>query len=182
MTDKLNTDKATLLSRLRESEAHFVIAASVSEELATVCPDASCWSILQIAEHLAITERGMFGRLGVAEANAAEPKLAFDETITRIGRDRSSKRNAPERVHPTGKFASITAALDHFRQARRETIDFIEKNTEDLRKKKVIHPIGEMDGHQLFLLMSAHAERHAKQVEEVKVSPAYQAAQQRRAG
>jgi hypothetical protein len=182
MTDKLNTDKATLLSRLRESEAHFVIAASVSEELAAVCPDASCWSILQIAEHLGITERGMFGRLGVAEANAEEPNLAFDETITHIGRDRSSKRNAPQRVHPTGKFASITAALDHFRQARRETIDFVEQNTEDLRKKKVIHPIGEMDGHQLFLLMSAHAERHAKQVEEVKVSPAYQAAQQRRAG
>jgi hypothetical protein len=181
MADKPNTDKATLLSRLRESEAHFLSAASVPEELAAVCPDAACWSVLQIAEHLGITERGMLDRLGVAEANAAQPNLAFDETITRIGRDRSSKRNAPERVHPTGKFTSITSALDHFRQARQETIDFVEKNGDDLRKKKVIHPIGEMDGHQLFLLMSAHAERHAQQVEEVKLSPAYQAAQQRRA-
>lgn len=175
------TDKAALLQRLRESEASFVTAARVSEKLAAVCPDAASWSILQIAEHVGLTERGMFGRLAVSEANPSEPNLAFDETITHIGRDRSGKRNAPEQVHPRGQFSSLEAALQFFQQARRETIEFVERNTDDLRKKKIIHRIAEMDGHQLFLLMSAHVERHAQQVEEVKLSPAFQAAQQRRA-
>jgi hypothetical protein len=175
------TDKATLLKRLRESEAAFVRAASVPDELAAVCPDAACWSILQIVEHIGLTERGMFGRLGVSEVNPNEPNLAFDEKITHIGRDRSGKRTAPEPVHPTGRFSSIQDALNAFQHARQDTIAFVEKNTEDLRKKKVAHRVAEMDGHQLFLLMSAHTERHAEQIEEIKQSPAYQAAQQRRA-
>jgi hypothetical protein len=174
-------EKAILLNRLRESAATFVDAASVPDELAVVCPDANCWSILQIAEHLGMTERGMFGRLAVSEENTAEPNYAMDEKISHIGRDRSGKRNAPERVHPAGKFTSLKDALTNFHQARQDTIDFVQTNTEDLRKRKVIHPLSEMDGHQLFLLMSSHAERHAAQVEEVKLSPAYQAAQQRRA-
>ena len=176
MTD--TTEKTTLLHRLRESEASFVNAASVPDDLAAVCPDADCWSVLQIIEHLGITERGMFGRLQAAEPNDAAPNLAFDERITHIGRDRSSKRSAPERVHPTGKFSSAKEALAHFRTVRQETINFVESCNDDLRKKKVAHPIGEMDGHQLFLLMAAHAERHASQVEDVKTSPAYQAASQ----
>jgi hypothetical protein len=105
----------------------------------------------------------------------------MDEKISHIGRDRTGKRTAPERVHPAGKFTSIKDALANFQQARQDTIDFVQANSEGLRKKKVIHPLSEMDGHQLFLLMSSHAERHAAQVEEVKLSPAYQAAQQRRA-
>jgi len=180
MTVAAPSDKVTLLQRLRESQAAFVKAASVPEELAAVCPDATCWSILQITEHLGMTERGMLGRINLAEPVSTEPNLAFDEMITNIGRDRSGKRNAPERVHPTGRFTSLKDALAHFRQARQETIDFIERNTDDLRKKKIVHPIGEMDGHQLFLLMSAHAERHAQQVEEVKLSPAYLAASQQK--
>jgi hypothetical protein len=174
------SEKATLLQRLRESEAAFVNAASVPDELAAVCPDAACWSILQITEHLGMTERGMLGRIKVAEPISTDPNFALDEKITHIGRDRSGKRNAPERVHPTGKFTSVNDALGHFRQARQETIDFVEKNTDNLRRKKVTHPLGEMDGHQLFLLMAAHAERHDQQVEEVKTSPAYKAASQQK--
>jgi hypothetical protein len=176
MTPTLDTDKAALLQRLRESEATLVMAASIPDELAAVCPDVGCWSVLQIIEHLGITERGMFGRLETAEANDAAPNLAFDERISQIGRDRSSKRSAPERVHPKGKFTSGREALADFRSARQESIAFIERSNDDLRKKKVHHPLGEMDGHQLFLLMAAHVERHARQIEEAKASPAYQAA------
>jgi hypothetical protein len=171
-------EKAILLTRLRDSAATFVNAARVDDQLAAVCPDTNCWSILQIAEHLGMTERGMFSRLAVAEAKTTEPDYAMDQKISHIGRDRSGKRNAPERAHPTGKFASIKDALANFQRARQETIDFLQNSTEDLRKKKVIHPLAEMDGHQLFLLMSAHAERHAAQVEEVKKSPAYLASGQ----
>ena len=180
MSVTLNTDKATLLKRLRESEAILVNAARIPDELAAICPDADCWSVLQIIEHVGITERGMFGRLQTAEPNDAAPNLAFDERISQIGRDRSSKRSAPERAHPTGKFTSAGEALAHFRTARQETIAFIEGCNEDLRKKKVQHALGEMDGHQLFLLIAAHAERHARQIEEAKASPAYQAASQPR--
>ena len=178
MIARLHTDKATLLDRLRESEASFVSAASVPDDLAAVCPDANCWSILQITEHLTIAERGMAGRFHAGEPNPAEINRAFDETITHIGRDRSGKRKAPERVRPTGKFSSEKEALDEFRKARRETIAFVEGYPGDLRATRVVHPIAEMDGHQLFLLIAAHAERHARQVEQVKASPAYQAASQ----
>jgi DinB superfamily len=174
-------EKAILIGRLRKSAEAFVNAASVSDELAAVCPDTNCWSILQITEHLGITERAMAGRFHTGEPNTAEINRAFDETITHIGSDRNSKRSAPERVHPTGKFASQKDALAEFRKARTETIAFVETYSADLRGTKVTHSIGVMDGHQLFLLVAAHAERHAKQAEEVKLSPAYQAAQQRRA-
>ena len=177
MTEILTADQTTLLTRLRESERAFVNAASVPDELAAVCPDANCWSVLQIIEHLGITERGMFSRLQTAEVNTGATNFEFDEKITHLGRDRSNKRAAPERVHPAGRFASAKEALAHFRQARQETIDFVANCKDNLRRKKVIHPLAEMDGHQLFLLIAAHAERHTRQIEEVKASPAYRAAQ-----
>jgi hypothetical protein len=34
----------------------------------------------------------------------------------------------------------------------------------------------DMDGHQIFLFIAAHSDRHAKQIEEIKKSAAYKTA------
>lgn len=181
MAASVETDRQTLLKRLRESEATFTGAAEVPDELAVVCPAENCWSVLQVVEHVGMTERGLLSRFHAAEAASGSPNLDLDQAITKIGHDRSQRRSAPERVVPRGKFSTVQDALQHFRQARQETIRFVEGYCDDLRRRKVVHAIAEMDGHQLFLLMAAHAERHALQIEEVKASAAYRAASERKA-
>ncbi len=181
MVVNVESDKQTLLNRLRESEMTFIGAAEIPDELAVVCPAANCWSVLQVIEHVGMTERGLLGRFHASEAASGPPNLDFDQAITKIGHDRSKRRSAPERVVPSGKFSNVNDALEHFRLARQETIRFVENYSDDLRKRKVIHAVAEMDGHQLFLLMAAHAERHALQIEEVKASAAYRAASERKA-
>jgi hypothetical protein len=76
-------------------------------------------------------------------------------------------------VRPTGQFASLAEALHEYHRTRAEILSQIESSDQDFRTKLVLHPVMEMDGYQLFLLMAAHSERHTRQIEAVKRSVAY---------
>jgi hypothetical protein len=53
------------------------------------------------------------------------------------------------------------------------------RSADDLRGKMFKHPLlGELDGYQAVLVIAAHPQRHALQIEEIKASPEYTAALQ----
>jgi len=61
--------------------------------------------------------------------------------------------------------------LDEFVKARRSTIDYVSTTQDDLLNHFWQHPAtGTIDLYQSILLISAHAQRHILQIEEIKAS------------
>jgi hypothetical protein len=172
------SEKEELLSCLARSRARVLeVLADVPEELSRLRLAENSWSILECAEHIALAERGLFAALERRTPNSHAPDFAKDALIRAVGTDRTRKFSAPERARPTGKFANLSDAVTAFCTARDRTIAFLDQTDEDLRKFVSLHILGTFDVYQYLLIMAAHAERHALQIEEIKNSAAYRAAQ-----
>jgi hypothetical protein len=114
------------------------------------------------------------------KAPAAAPELIAktkgkDEIILKAIPDRSKKAQAPEPLVPKGSFATKAALIEAFKAARAKTLA-IAGGTTDLRAyANADLPVGETDAYQGILFLSAHTERHTKQIEEVKATAGYPA-------
>jgi hypothetical protein len=177
LSAQISEEKRALLGRLAESERTLVSAAeSTPEDCAGVTPAEDCWSVLEVLEHITLSDRRMWKRYLDAGPNTRPVNLDADRFIEEVGHNRSARRSAPQHVLPTGQFGSLVEALSEYRKTRGEIAAFVEGSGENFREKSVQHPVTEMDGHQLFLLIAAHSERHARQIDEIKNSAVYQAA------
>ena len=63
-------------------------------------------------------------------------------------------------------------SLKHFAESRTATENFL-KDTPDLRAHALDSPLGgpKLDAYEWVLFVSAHSQRHTKQIEEVKADP-----------
>ena len=177
-TAQLGTDRQQLLAALRESrEAYIACVENVPETAASIRLSETSWSILEIAEHVAAAEHGMFRGLELGTEKTSSPNYEMDGEIGKRGRNRQVKGEAPERSRPKGRWSNLADAIVAFENSRANTMAFVEKGESDPRKIEWQHPLfGALDGHQVLLLMSAHVERHTAQIEEIKATPEYKAA------
>lgn len=143
-------------------------------------PSPEAWSIGQIADHVVLTEGELFDQLQkkilAAPAQPARrgATKAKDEEVLRVFPDRTNKRQAPENLVPTGRWATEAAVTAEFKKRRAATISFADATKEDLRAHFTTNRVmGEIDAYQWLLLMSAHSERHVRQIEEVRANPKY---------
>jgi hypothetical protein len=134
------------------------------------------WSVAEVTEHIAAAEdyiRGMVVEkvMTAPPRGAGEDVTAIDEMVVKMIPDRSTKRQAPEPLKPTNRFGSPEGSLKHFLEARSTTEDFLKK-TPDLREHAADSPLGKkLDAYEWILFISAHSERHTKQILEVKADP-----------
>jgi hypothetical protein len=119
-------NQQTLLSRLLETERR--ARASVPAPCARVRRAEGSWSVLEVAEHIVLSDRGMLDRYRDAGENTHPVNRDAERFIATLGRD----------------------------------------------------PLMEMDGYQLLLLIAAHWERHARQIEAVTGRARYRAANRQR--
>src|ERR1017187_2207970 len=145
-------------------------------------PAPDRWSIAECAEHIALSEDLISGMGKNALKTPADPEKASrgdqarqgDQALLDAVVDRSHKAQAPEPLQPKRTFATPQEAVEHFRKSRDANIDYIEKTSDDLRAHFAQAPTGNpIDGYRWFLLMSAHTERHTKQINEVKADPKF---------
>ncbi|HXA86332.1 MAG TPA: DinB family protein, partial [Candidatus Dormibacteraeota bacterium] len=169
-----NTDKNFLVSLLRESRENFLGSfAGVSEELSRLHPADNCWCVLETVEHLASAE-GIMLRLITTQrrprsADAANREQVFLQVVA----DRSRKMQSPEGGQPCGRFASLAEAAAQFKATRDSVIQFVEQQPDDLRASEVTHPhpaAGNVSTYEMVIIIAKHAERHAKQIEEIRNS------------
>ncbi|HEX3680929.1 MAG TPA: DinB family protein [Bryobacteraceae bacterium] len=145
---------------------------SLSDAQWTYKPEPDCWSIGEIAEHVVIVERRVLQRFATQFPEAPAPPAdrdvqQLDESVMRSGVDRSSKFLAPAAIAPTGQL-TMQEVLERF-AASRAGIDAFLDAPADHRRHAMPHPvIGLLDAYQWVLLVSAHAARHTKQIQEVK--------------
>jgi hypothetical protein len=137
-------------------------------------PGPDRWSVAEVMEHIAASEdfiRGM--TVEKAMKGAAEPgrdlKKTDDAVIAMIP-DRSHKAQAPEPLKPTNRFGSGEGSVKHFLESRKQTEEFL-NTTPGLRDHVADSPMGKLDGYQWVLFLTAHSERHLKQILEVKADP-----------
>lgn len=107
-----------------------------------------------------------------ARTEAVDLKAIDDFVVTAIA-DRSQKVQAPEPLAPSNRFGSAEASVKHFKESRAKTLAFLNE-TKDLRDHAIDSPLGKkLDAYQWLLFISAHSERHTKQIEEVKADPSF---------
>jgi polyisoprenoid-binding protein YceI len=141
-------------------------------------PAPDRWSVSEVSEHIAVSEAGIFGLVQkqimtspAAPEKRAEVKVT-DERILQMVPDRTRTAQAPEFLKPTSRFATREDNIKAFEDSRKATMDYIRTTNDDLRDHFFPHPLlGTMDAYQWILLISAHSERHTKQIEEVKADP-----------
>lgn len=152
-----------------------VIAATqgLSEAQMKFKPSPDRWSVAETLEHIAVAEDYLLGNVThnimkapAGPANRDTAKL--DALILAAVPDRSQKRQAPSPLVPTGRWTP-GETLAHFEQSRAKTIAFLQ-STPDLREHaSADNPFQQpMDAYEWLLFISAHSERHTKQIAEVK--------------
>ena len=174
-------DRETLVAHLKKTEAAFLKSIDgVSDAQWTWKSAPDRWSVAETAEHITKAEDLLRGTVeGMMKAPAAPEILAKtkgkEEVILKNIPDRTRKAQAPEPLIPKGTFATKAALIEAFKAARAKTLA-IATGTSDLRAYGMAgFPIGEIDAYQGILFLSAHTERHTKQIEEVKATTGYPA-------
>jgi hypothetical protein len=132
------------------------------------------WSVAMTLEHIALAEDGFYQTITEkfmkSPAGAADRDTAkLDAMVLGMVPDRSTKRQAPADLVPTGRWPPAET-LDHFLKSRARTIEFLQI-TPDLRQHVMDSPLGPLDAYQWVLFDAAHSERHTKQILEVEASP-----------
>jgi hypothetical protein len=172
-------DKQFLLALLQETREIFLNSfAGVTEEQSRLKPSPDCWCVLDTVEHLTAAETLMVRIVTTGRRPRAADAPNREEIFFQRTADRSRKMQAPETSQPRGRFATLTEAAARFSVSRNETIRFVEQCTEDLRATEVTHPhpvAGVVSTCEMLVIMAKHAERHAKQIEEIRNTLALQA-------
>lgn len=170
-------DRAAGLAHLEKTRAGVLAAAEgLSEAQLNFKSAPEKWSVAQVLEHIASAEDMLMGMV-TGQAMSAPPRAeaedvkAIDQLILTAIPDRSQKRSAPEPLIPTNRYGSSAEALKHFGESRAKTIAFMQE-TAGLRDHASDSPLGKkLDPYQWLLFISAHSERHTKQMLEVKTDP-----------
>jgi uncharacterized damage-inducible protein DinB len=174
-----NEERKFAAGQLRQSRKTFLKSIQgLSEEQWKFKPAADRWSIAECAEHITISEE-MLLQLVTQKILKSDPVPRTapvyrqdDEEIIKSTMDRSRKAAAPEFLRPASKWATRDELIKEFKTRRERTIEYIRTTQEDLRSHVLPSGPGRSrDAYQYVLLLSAHAERHAAQIDEVKSAP-----------
>lgn len=171
---------AALKSLQATHDAFLQSIAGLSEKQWNFKPAPDRWSVAEVSEHIAVSESTILGLVQskfmagpATPEKRSEVKVTDDAILQRVP-DRSHKVQAPEMLKPTGRFANREQVTKAFEDSRKATMDYVRTTNDDLRDHFGPHPVlGTMDAYQWILLISAHSERHTKQIEEVKADPSF---------
>jgi hypothetical protein len=168
-------EKNKLLQQLDEAREDLKSAVwGLSERQSNFKPSPGGWSIAGVVEHLATVEGFVVMRLEQMTSAADEGHLKDSDTVL-FGKvvDRSTKFQAPERAHPTGK--PLANSMETLASTRRTIVEMIRSGPDaHFREHTSAHPVfGPMDGHQWVVAVAGHCARHTKQILETKASPEF---------
>ena len=162
------------LQQTREGVEAAVKGLSDAELKFKPAPDR--WSVAETLEHIALAEdfllQNVSDKVMKAPAGAADRDTAkVDGFVLAAVPDRSHKAQAPPPLVPSGRWTPADT-LDRFLKSRARTIEFLQ-STPDLRAHvPPDNPFKQpMDAYDWLLFISAHSERHTKQILEVKADP-----------
>ena len=164
------------ITEMKNSKSHLMIALhGLSEAQLNYKMTLDSWSIAECVEHIAISEdtfSGMLRGLLETEADPAnrEKVSVGDQDLIAMMVDRTNKVKTQKPFEPTGKYGSHEATVKAFKEARKNNIDFIKSSDADFRNRVQEFPFGTVDAYQVVLFMSAHSERHIRQLKRLSTA------------
>lgn len=172
-----DADRAKLAAHLEKTSTAFLASVDgLTDAQWNYRAAEGRWTIAEVAEHIAAAETMI---RDMATAAMKEPATAEmlagarkDEAVLTTIPNREKKFKAPEPLQPTNRFQSPAAAVQEFRTERAETLA-LAKSDADLRAYAANGPMGNLDAYGYLLFVSAHSERHTKQIEEVKADAGF---------
>lgn len=137
-------------------------------------PDS--WSVAGACEHLLIAEQAIHQNItqNVIKNEkyrviVPEATKVSNQTVIDIISDRSPAKRvktAPP-FEPKGLVDSPEDFIKKFKAARQRNIDFAKTSQDELKAYYLDSPAGKISAYQWIILLSAHADRHRGQMEEV---------------
>lgn len=171
-------EREFLLGYLAASRERLVeIVEGLSKEQRRFRPAEDRWSVADCVEHVSIVEKAALKRIQALVIEPPRPPtdagVPDDAVLSRVP-SRSTRRTAPPDALPGRRWTDFAALLRQFEAARERSLRFVAVTQADLRGHFFAHPhLGELDCYQWLLFLGAHAERHARQAEEVLADPAF---------
>jgi len=136
-------------------------------------PSPESWSILQVVEHLVVSNPIYWRQF--REAMQAPPatrgQSADDAGILWYGIDRTQRQRAIVSEAPKGELRDVRAGLDALRKLHAEMLQYVRTTKDDLRAHVVERE--RSDAYQWLLLISTHQQRHILQIREIKADPKF---------
>jgi uncharacterized damage-inducible protein DinB len=165
--------RSEIVEHLERGRRDFMDAASgLTESEAAHRPDPARWSVLDCVEHVATVESRFLGWLE-AEKRVDAPSIDKEKEIGLLARvaDRSTRAQAPAAVVPSGRFATLAEALEEFNARRTRSVQFASDRSDDLYYLSAEHArFGSLNGAEVMMLITGHANRHAAQIREVRAA------------
>lgn len=177
-----DVDRKALLDHLERTQKAFLASIEGVNDAQwswKAAPDR--WSIAEVSEHITAAETFLRDIVtGQVMKEPATPELlektrGRDASILQGIPDRSQRFQAPEPLRPTGRWKSKTEMVEAFKTERSATMTLAGDTQKDLRSYAMSSPAGDLDAYQWVLFISAHTERHTKQIEEVKTAAGFPA-------
>lgn len=169
-----NLERQRLLAHMQMTESWLADEVrGLSEEQIRFRPAPGAWSILEVIEHLMISEpiywedfqRAMKMKPSGQRSNAG------DDDILWYGIDRTRRERAIPAEDVKGRLKDVAAGLQSLRELRAKIQNYVRTSQEDLRAHIV--PRQGCDAYQWLLLITSHAQRHILQIREIKASPGF---------
>ena len=164
-----------LVSHLEMTGAWLASEVSgLSDEQLKFHPGPGKWSILDVVEHLTLSEPGYWDDLKASMKNPpakTKNRDAGDLYVLWYGIDRTEKQKTSQDETPRATITDINTGLAKVQKLRAEMLDYARTTNEDLRA----HQYGYHDVYQWFIMISTHMQRHILQIREIKASPGYPA-------
>jgi hypothetical protein len=162
-------ERAKVIKLLNDSHKHTLdLMEGLSEEQLKFKAAPEKWSVLEVAEHIALAEGAMFS--AVERALAAGEKTEF---LERVIPNRSIKAQAPESIVPSSKLTR-DEVIAKLKESRAKTLKFAEETKLPLKSHTFEHPfpaIGTLNAYHWLIYIPLHNIRHNQQIEEVKANP-----------
>jgi uncharacterized damage-inducible protein DinB len=169
-------EREFLLLYLAQSRERLLdIVEGLNKEQQRFRPAPDRWSVADCVEHVSIAEKGVLKKVQEALLSPLQPEtrtsMPDDAVLARVS-NRTPRCASPPELHPRRRWTDFGELLRRFEAARERSLRFAAVTRADLRSYSFAHPkFGELDCYQWLLFLAAHAERHARQAEEVIADP-----------
>jgi len=176
-------ERMKVLNWLDESHKEFMAAIDgVTAEQWKWKPAPDRWSVGEVAEHIVLAEKLLWGAVQNAVNSPPNPDWETKtkgktEFIERVMAPRLGKAQAPESIVPKGEMTpdDVRATFDKQREA---IVKFARETDIELKQFTLEHPMpvfSTLNAYQWLIYIPLHTMRHDKQIAEVKATPGYPA-------
>jgi hypothetical protein len=175
----LPAEREAILKQLADSRERLLDSVqSLSPAQRSFRPGSGRWTVGENVEHIVVVEKRVLAGIQRALGEPLDPskKSAFENQDADILNKIAivdTPLQAPEPVRPTGRWHG-KALLDEFELTRKSTSEFVAGAMADLKQHCLPHPFfGLLSCYQWLLAVSAHCDRHHKQIEQIKSASAF---------